>query len=56
MENQEIKLKVSVDAETGQLKIVSKNIEDIGNSVDNTSKKTNNFRQGIEDLAHTGLA
>lgn len=54
--NQEIKLKVTVDAETGQLKIVSQNIDEIGSSADNASKKTNGLRQGIEDLANTGLA
>jgi|GEM_PF-3096521 len=56
MANQEIKIKVAVDAQTGQLKIVSKNIDEIGTSVDNASKKTNGLRQGIEDLANTGHA
>ncbi|MDD4507232.1 MAG: tape measure protein, partial [Sulfurospirillaceae bacterium] len=56
MATQELKIKVSVDAQTGQIEVVGDEVDDLGKKAKDSSPKVNTLRQGVEDLANAGLA
>lgn len=52
MANQEIKLKVSVDAETGKLKVISDEVEALSKNVNDSNPKMASFNKGIGNMGN----